>query len=80
MTEPSNWLSKKEASKILRVDEQTLEFFRQEGYLKPGSHWKSSTDPEQLPWKPNAFYRISKCKEVVDFWRDNDASFDQTAA
>ena len=80
MIEASKWLSGKEASEILKVDEQFLELLREAGYLKPGSHWKSSTDPEQLPWKPNAFYRISKCKEVVDFWRDNDTSFDQTAA
>ena len=80
MTEPSNWLSEKEASEFLRVDEKTLELFREEGYLKPGSHWKSSTDPEQLPWKPKAFYRVSQCKEVVDLWKNNDSSFGQMAA
>ena len=62
------WLSEKEASKALRVDEQTLEFLREGGYLKPGSHWRSSTDPEQLPWKPKVFYLISGCKEVIDSW------------
>ncbi len=74
------WLSKKEASAFLRVDEQTLEVLREEGYLKPGAHWRSSTDPDQLPWKPVAFYRISRCKEVIDYWQDNQDSFVQIAA
>ena len=74
------WLSEKEASEVLRVDEQSLEVMRERGYLKPGSHWRSSNDPEQLPWKPRVFYSISGCKEVIDFWKDNDASFDNKAA
>ncbi len=74
------WVSEKDASKVLRVDEQSLELLRERGYLKPGSHWRSSNDPEQLPWKPRVFYSISGCKEVIDFWKDNDASFDNKAA
>ena len=80
MIETSNWLSEKEASEVLRVDERILELLREGGYLKPGSHWRSSTDPEQLPWKPKVFYRITGCKEVIEYWQDNDASFDQIAA
>tara|TARA_B100000945_G_scaffold257577_1_gene215140 strand:+ start:112 stop:354 length:243 start_codon:yes stop_codon:yes gene_type:complete len=76
----SMWVSEKDASKVLRVDEQSLELLRERGYLKPGSHWRSSNDPEQLPWKPRVFYSISGCKEVIDFWKDNDASFDNKAA
>ena len=74
------WLSEKEASEVLRVDEPILELLREGGYLKPGSHWRSSNDPEQLPWKPKAFYRISGCREVIEYLQDNDASFDQIAA
>tara|TARA_Y100001968_G_C18797958_1_gene454243 strand:+ start:192 stop:434 length:243 start_codon:yes stop_codon:yes gene_type:complete len=80
MTETSNWLSEKEASEVLRVDEQILELFREVGYLKPGSHWRSSNDPGQLPWKPKVFYRISGCKEVIEYWLDNVASLDQIVA
>ena len=80
MKETSNWLSEKEASEVLRVDEQILELFREGGYLKPGFHWRSSTDPEQLPWKPKVFYRITGCKEVIEYWQDNHASFDQIVA
>ena len=74
------WLPGKEASEVLRVDEQSLDFLREMGDLKPGSHWKSSNDPDQLPWKPKAFYLISGCKEVIDNCKDNCAYFDQIAA
>ena len=74
------WLSSKEASEVLRIDEQSLEVLRERGYLKPGSHWRSSDDPKQLPWKPNVFYSISGCKQVIDCWKDKYSSFEQKAA
>ena len=80
MIELSNWLSKKEASAFLKVNEQTLESLREEGYLKPGFHWRSSTDPDQLPWKPIPFYHISLCKEVIQNWKENHVSVQQIAA
>ena len=80
MLEPSVWLSKTEASELLKVDEQSLEVLREWGYLKPGYHWRSSNDPEQLPWKPNVFYRISGCKEVIEDLVVNEGFLDQIAA
>ena len=74
------WLSEKEASEVLRVDAQSLEFLRQRGYLKPGTHWKSSNAPKQLPLKQKNFYFISGCKEVIEYWQINDDSFDQIEA
>ena len=79
MIEASLWLSEKEASEVLRVEEQSLEALREKGRLKPGAHWRSSNDPRQLPWKPKAFYFISRCKEVIEYWQNNDDSFDQRA-
>jgi len=78
--EASIWLSGKEACEVLRVDEQYLEVLRERGCLKPGSHWRSSNDPRQLPWKPKVFYFISGCKEVIEYFQNNDISFDQIAA
>ena len=40
------WLSEKEASEVLRVDQKSLETLREMGFLKPGSHWRSSNDPK----------------------------------
>ena len=80
MIEKSKWLSEKEASEDLKVGKQSLEVLRERGYLKPGSHWRSSNDPKQLPWKPKVFYFISGCKEVIEYCQKNDDSFAQRAA
>ena len=74
------WLSEKEASDVLRVDEKSLEAMRERGYLKPGTHWRSSNDPKQLPWKPKVFYCIRGCKEVIEYWQNNDDYCSQRAA
>ena len=71
MIEKSIWLSGKEASDFLRVEEHSLDFLRETGDLKPGPHWRSSSDPDQLPLKPMALYLISGCKEAIDCCTDN---------
>ena len=80
MLESLIWLSEKEASEFLSIDEQSLDVLREMGCLKPGTHWRSSNDPKQLPWKPKVFYCISKCKEVIEYWKDIEDSFDQMVA
>ena len=80
MRESYMWLSEKEASEVLRVDEHILEVLREGGHLKPGSHWRSSSDPEQLPWKPKVFYHVSGCKEIIEYWEKNDAFLSRIAA
>ena len=35
------WVKEKEAEKILGVNEKTLDFWREAGFLKPGTHWRS---------------------------------------
>ena len=80
MIEASKWLSGKDASEVLKVEEQSLEVLRERGYLKPGSHWRSSNDPNQLPWKPKVFYSITGCKEVVEYWQNNNDFFVERAA
>tara|TARA_B100000700_G_C15024517_1_gene847449 strand:+ start:1859 stop:2101 length:243 start_codon:yes stop_codon:yes gene_type:complete len=80
MNEFSKWLSQKDAVKVLKVDEKTLEILREKGYFKPGFHWKSSTEPGQLPWNPKVFYHIIWCREVIDNLNNNDSSIAQIAA
>ena len=77
MSEASMWFSEKEASKFLRVEAKTLELLREEGYLKPGTHWRSSNDPEQLPWRPKAFYLVSGCEKVLECFKKKEVSSDQ---
>ena len=67
MTEHSKWLSEKEACEVLIVDEQILELLREAGYLKPGTNRRSSNDTSHSAWKPNVFYLISSCKEVIEY-------------
>ena len=80
MIKSNIWLSGREASRALSVDESYLELLREMGYLKPGSHWRSSNEPRQIPWKPKVLYFISGCKEVVEYLQENDDSFTQRAA
>ena len=53
---------------------------RERDYLKPGTHWRSSNDPKQFPWKPKVFYFIRGCKEVIEYWQNNFDSYGQRAA
>ena len=80
MIKSSIWLSGKEASEALKVEEKFLEHLRETGYLKPGFHWRSSNEAKQIPWKPKVFYLISGCKEVIGYWQNNDASCDHVSA
>ena len=79
MIKSSHWLSGEEASEVLKVDEKYLELLRERGYLKPGSHWRSSNETKQLPWKPKAYYFISGCQEVIKYRQHNYASINQLA-
>ncbi len=80
MSETSKWLSEKEASEALNINKHTLDLLREFGYLKPGTHWRSSTDSGQLPWKPKVFYRTTECKAAIENWKGTDAGFDEMAA
>ncbi len=76
----SPWVTEKEASKILGVNESTLSHWREIGYLKPGTHWRSSNEEQQIPWKPIVIYHIRWCKEVMDYWKQHDAHIFNMAA
>ena len=67
------WISEKEASQSFGVTEETLRSWREVGYLKPGTHWRSSSNSSGLPWSPEVIYHLSWCKEVIEYWRDHDA-------
>ena len=74
------WLEEEDASKHLGVSQKTLQHWREIGYLKPGTHWRSSTSKDSLPWKPNVIYHLSWCKEIIEYWRDRDAPISKIAA
>ena len=76
----NQWLTEEEASKYLGVSQKTLSSWREIGYLKPGTHWRSSTSESSLPWKPEVIYHSSWCREIIEYWRDKDAPLADLAA
>ncbi len=76
----NQWLLEEDASKQLGVSEETLRNWREIGYLKPGTHWRSAPGEDSLPWKPIVFYHLRWCKEIIDYWRDKDAPLSDIAA
>jgi len=76
----SQWVSEKEASDLLGVSQTKLKLWREVGYLKPGTHWRSSPNDDSLPWKPNVIYHLRWCKEVIEYWRDKDSALTDLAA
>ena len=76
----SPWVSGEEASQRLGVSEKTLKFWRDVGYLKPGTHWRSSQREHSMPWNPEVVYHLRWCKEEIDYWLAQDAPINKIAA
>ena len=74
------WVSGEEASQQLGVSEKTLKLWRDVGYLKPGTHWRSSQRSRLMPWNPEVVYHLRWCKEEVDYWLAQDAPINNIAA
>ncbi len=76
----SPWVSGQEACAYLGVSEKTLQLWREVGYLKPGTHWRSSREGCGLPWKPEVIYHLRWCQEEIDYWLSQDAPIKDFAA
>ena len=76
----SPWVAGQEASACLGVSEETLQLWREIGYLKPGTHWRSSPNSHAIPWKPEVIYHLRWCKEQMEYWRNHDAPIRDLAA
>ena len=76
----SPWVTGKKASLELGVSERTLQMWREVGYLKPGTHWRSAHKSQAKPWQPQVIYHLQWCKEEIDYWRDQDAPINEIAA
>ena len=60
------WKSSNYAAKDLGTTELKLSYFRENGLLKPGIHWKSSPYGQKKPWNPDALYNTKLCKKIID--------------
>lgn len=67
------WVTEKEAGQVFGVTEKTLDFLREAGYLKPGTHWRSSFDAVQTPWNPKVIYHIRFCRDFIETLKEHDA-------
>jgi len=73
------WVTEQEASNQLGVAEETLQYWREIGYLRPGTHWKNYYE-EKKSLKPKVFYHIRWAKEMIEYWRDHDAPINKDLA
>ena len=60
------WLSSVSAAETFGITEMKLSYLRENGFLKPGIHWKSSPHGQKKPWNPEALYNISLCKKIIN--------------
>ena len=73
------WQSSNYAAEDLGITEKKLSYFRENGLLKPGTHWKSSPYGQTKPWNPEALYNTKLCKKIIyNYYSENQ--FDQEAA
>ena len=73
------WQSSNYAAENLDTTEIQLSYFRENGLLKPGIHWKSSPYGQKKPWNPEAIYNTKLCKKIIDKYYSEE-KFDQKAA
>ena len=60
------WSSSESAAENLEITEIRLSYLRENGFLKPGIHWKSSPYGQKKPWNPQALYNINMCKKIIN--------------
>ena len=73
------WLSSNSASENLGITEIKLSSLRENGFLKPGIHWKSSPYGQKKPWNPEPLYNTKLCKKIINKLF-SDKNHDQYAA
>ena len=60
------WHSSNTAAEYLGTTEIKLSFLRENGFFKPGIHWKSSPLGQKKPWNPKALYNVKMCRKIIN--------------
>ena len=60
------WISSDSAAEKLGITEIRLSYLRENGFLKPGLHWKSSPYGQKKPWNPKVLYNLKMCRNIVN--------------
>ena len=70
----NKWRSSNSAAEYLGITEINLSYLRENGFLKPGIHWKSSPYGQKKPWNPKAIYNIKMCRKIINkiYLEDSD--------
>ena len=75
----NTWNSSNSTAKYLGITEIKLSHLRENGFLKPGVHWRSSPYGQNKPWNPEALYNTKLCGIFIDKFSSLD-EYDQYAA
>ena len=75
----SIWKSSNYAAEYFGTTEIKLSYLRENGFLKPGIHWKSSPYGQKKPWNPEALYNTKLCKKIIDKYY-SEKNYNQKAA
>ncbi len=70
------WGTADDACRHLNVDVKTLQTWRRAGYLKQGTHWRST----QSNGSETVIYQLQWSKEEMEYWRSHDANIISEAA
>ena len=73
------WQSSNYTAEYLDTDEIRLSYFRENGFFKPGIHWKSSPYGQKKPWNPEVLYNTELCKKIIHKYYSEE-QIDQEAA
>ena len=73
------WQSSYSAAEYLGTTEKKLSYLRENGFLKPGIHWKSSPHGQKKPWNPEPLYNSLLSKKIIEKYYSED-KYDQYAA
>ena len=73
------WQSSNSAAHYLGTTEIKLSFLRENGFLKPGIHWRSSPHGQKKPWNPEALYNLLLCRKIIEKYYPQD-TYDEYAA
>ena len=60
------WSSSELTAKKLGITEIQLSYLRENSFLKPGMHWKSSPYGQKKPWNPEALYNVNMCRKIIN--------------
>ncbi len=73
------WQSSNYAAEGLGTTEIKLSYLRENGFLKPGIHWKSSPYGQKKPWNPEALYNINLCRKIIDKYYSEEKNEQEAA-